>query len=51
MIKVFKGSASAVEILAIEKALRALEVEANQDNEYGRPILRSPIEIDVNPRS
>jgi hypothetical protein len=47
VIKIFKGKASEVEKKAIERALLLMkqENESEVNAQYGKPILRSPFEI------
>lgn len=49
MIRVFKGSATERELAAIEQALRQRESAQSQTNEFGKPILRAPFEINEKP--
>ena len=45
MIKVIKGTATEIEVAAIEAALTLRQVEHEQAYEYGKPILRGAIEV------
>lgn len=49
MIRIFKGSATARELAAIEQALRERESARNLNNEFGKPVLRTPFEISEKP--
>lgn len=46
MIRILKGSASAIEIAAIELALASRDIELGTESDYGKPILRTPLEVD-----
>lgn len=45
MIKIFKGEATDLEKRAIELALAARDQENYQVNDYGKPLLRTPFEV------
>jgi len=49
VIKVLKGNGTNSDIAAIEQALRDREVSKEQNLEYGKPILRSPLHISERP--
>lgn len=49
MIRVLKGGATERERAAIEHALRERESARNQSKEFGKPILRTPFEINEKP--
>ena len=44
MIKILRGSGTEQELRAIEAALHIRSKQANEQNNFGRPILRAPIE-------
>lgn len=45
MIKILRGSGTERELLAIAEALRIRNEQAQNHNDYGKPILRTPFEI------